>query len=85
MSVTKRRIFKHGVFMNDREFSDIEIFPHSGKVIPLFMAGHKICPTSRLQQWAGYPLFSKLNELTSLLQISVTNQQGNIKKNFPLP
>jgi hypothetical protein len=27
--------------MNDREFSDIEIFQHSGKVIPLFMTGHK--------------------------------------------
>jgi hypothetical protein len=30
-----------GVFMNDREFSDIEIFQHSRKGIPLFMAGHK--------------------------------------------
>jgi len=29
------------VFMNDREFSDIEIFQHSGKGIPLFMTGHK--------------------------------------------
>jgi hypothetical protein len=27
--------------MNDREFSDIEIFQHSGKGIPLFMIGHK--------------------------------------------
>jgi hypothetical protein len=31
------------VFMSDREFSDIEIFQHSGKVIPLFMTGHKNC------------------------------------------
>jgi hypothetical protein len=31
------------VFMSDREFSDIEIFQHSGKGIPLFMAGHKNC------------------------------------------
>jgi hypothetical protein len=31
------------VFMNEREFSDIEIFQHSGKEIPLFMAGHKNC------------------------------------------
>jgi hypothetical protein len=30
------------VFMNDWEFSDIEIFQHSGKGIPLFMTGHKI-------------------------------------------
>jgi hypothetical protein len=29
------------VFMNDREFSDIEIFQRSGKGIPLFMTGHK--------------------------------------------
>jgi hypothetical protein len=29
--------------MNDREFSDIEIFQHSGKGIPLFMTGHKKC------------------------------------------
>jgi hypothetical protein len=32
------------VFMNDWEFSGIEIFQHSGKGIPLFMAGHKNCP-----------------------------------------
>jgi hypothetical protein len=31
------------VFMNDREFSDIEIFQHSRKGMPLFMAGHKNC------------------------------------------
>jgi hypothetical protein len=30
------------VFMNDWEFSDIEIFQHSGKGIQLFMTGHKI-------------------------------------------
>jgi hypothetical protein len=29
--------------MNEREFSDIEIFQHSGKGIPLFMTGHKNC------------------------------------------
>jgi len=29
--------------MNGREFSDIEIFQHSGKGIPLFMTGHKNC------------------------------------------
>ena len=70
--------------MNDREFSDIEVFQHSGKGIPLFMTGHKKLPASRLQQWAAYPLVSKLNEITYVLQISVTNQQGRIKKNFPL-
>jgi hypothetical protein len=31
------------VFMNDREFSDIETFRHSGKGIPLFMTSHKNC------------------------------------------
>jgi hypothetical protein len=29
--------------MNDREFSDIQIFQHSGKGIPLFMTGHINC------------------------------------------
>jgi hypothetical protein len=29
--------------MSDREFSDIEIFQHSGKGIPLFVTGHKNC------------------------------------------
>jgi hypothetical protein len=29
--------------MNYREFSDIEIFQHSGKGIPLFKNGHKNC------------------------------------------
>jgi hypothetical protein len=29
--------------MSDREFSDIEIFQHSGKGIPVFMTGHKNC------------------------------------------
>jgi hypothetical protein len=29
--------------MNDLEFSDIEIFQHSGRGIPLFMTGHKNC------------------------------------------
>jgi hypothetical protein len=29
--------------MNDREFSDIEIFQHWGKGISLFMIGHKNC------------------------------------------
>ena len=40
--------------------------------------------TSRLQKCAAYPLFSKLNEITSVLQMSVTNQQEIIKKIFPL-
>ena len=31
------------VFMNDREFSNIEIFQHLGKGIALFMTGHKNC------------------------------------------
>jgi hypothetical protein len=29
--------------MRDREFSDIQIFQHSEKGIPLFMTGHKHC------------------------------------------
>jgi hypothetical protein len=38
MSVTKPRIVKHeSIHMNYLEFSDIEIFEHSRKVISLFM------------------------------------------------
>jgi hypothetical protein len=29
--------------MNDRAFSDFEIFQHSRKGIPLFLTGHKNC------------------------------------------
>jgi hypothetical protein len=29
------------VFLSDWEFSDIQIFQHWGKGIPLFMTGHK--------------------------------------------
>jgi hypothetical protein len=29
--------------MNVREYSDIKIFQHSGKGIPLFMTGHNNC------------------------------------------
>jgi Fe-S cluster assembly ATPase SufC len=37
-SVTKPRIVKHGsIHLNDREFSDIEIFERSRKGISLFM------------------------------------------------
>jgi hypothetical protein len=39
---------------------------------------------SRLQQWATYPLVSEIIEITSVLQMSVTNQKEIIKKNFPL-
>jgi hypothetical protein len=31
------------VFMGDREFSDIQIFQHLGKGIPLFITSHKNC------------------------------------------
>jgi hypothetical protein len=31
------------VVMSDGEFSDIQIFQHWGKGIPLFMTGHKNC------------------------------------------
>jgi hypothetical protein len=42
------------VFLSDREFSDIEIFQHSGKGIPLFMTGHKNClQTDHLLQVKG--------------------------------
>jgi hypothetical protein len=54
------------VFMNDREFSDIQIFQHSGKGIPLFMAGHKNC----LQ--ADYLLGPRLIKKNNLLGRGLT-------------
>jgi hypothetical protein len=41
MSVTQSLILNMEVFVNDRELSDIEIFQHSGKGIPLFTTDHK--------------------------------------------
>jgi len=41
MSATDRVFLNTEVFMNDREFSNLEIFQHPGKGIPLFMTGHK--------------------------------------------
>jgi hypothetical protein len=46
--------------MSDREFSDIEIFQHSGKGIPLFMTGHKNCLQADYLLGLG-PLFIKKN------------------------
>jgi hypothetical protein len=47
------------VFMNDREFSDIEIFQHSGKGIPLFMMDHKNCLQSDYFLGPGTRLIKK--------------------------
>jgi hypothetical protein len=63
--------------MNDREFSDIEIFQHSGKGTPLFMAGHKNYLQTDYNNGRRI-LSSQLNEITSVLQTSVTNQQGSV-------
>jgi hypothetical protein len=45
--------------MNDREFSDIEIFQHSGRGIPLFMTGHKNCLQSDYLLGPGPRLIKK--------------------------
>jgi hypothetical protein len=47
------------IFMNDREFSDIEIFQHPGQGIPLFMAGHKNCLQADYLWGPGPRLFKK--------------------------
>jgi hypothetical protein len=47
------------IFMNDREFSDIEIFQHSGKGIPLFMIGHKNFPQADYLLGPGPRLIKK--------------------------
>jgi hypothetical protein len=41
MSLNKPRDLKMEVFLNDKEFSDLELIQHSGNRIPLFMTGHK--------------------------------------------
>jgi hypothetical protein len=46
--------------IHDREFSDIQIFQHSGKGIPLFMTGHKNCLQSDYLLGPG-PRFIKKN------------------------
>jgi hypothetical protein len=57
------------VFMNDREFSDIQIFQHPGKGIPLFMTCHKNFLQADYNNGWRF-LFSKLSEITSELQMS---------------
>jgi hypothetical protein len=47
------------VFTSDREFSDIEMFQHSGKGIPLFMIGHKNCLQADYLLGPGHPLIKK--------------------------
>jgi hypothetical protein len=60
MSVTKPRIFLNmEIFMSIREFSDIENFQHSGKVIPLFMTRHKNCLLSDYLLGPGPRLLKK--------------------------
>jgi hypothetical protein len=49
------------VFMNDREFSDIQIFQHSGKGIPLFMTDHKNCLQADYLLGPGPRLIKKNN------------------------
>jgi len=70
------------VFMNDREFSDIEIFQHSGKGISLFMTDHKNCLQDDYNN--GRRILCSQNWTKYMLQMSVTNQQVSIKKIFPL-
>jgi hypothetical protein len=47
--------------MSDREFSDIEIFQHWGKGIPLFMTGHNNCLQTDYLLGPGPPLIKKKN------------------------
>jgi hypothetical protein len=51
------------VFTSDREFSDIEIFQHMGKAIPLFMTGHKNCLQADYLLGLGPRLIKKKNLL----------------------
>jgi hypothetical protein len=47
--------------MSDREFSDIQIFQHWGKGIPLYMIGHKNCLQADYLLGVGPRLTEKKN------------------------
>jgi hypothetical protein len=49
------------VFVSYGEFSDIEIFQHSGKAISLFMTGHKNCQQADYLLGPGPRLIKKKN------------------------
>ena len=68
--------------MNDREFSDIEIFQHSGKGIPLFVTCHKNCLQADYNmRGVSSILKTKRNKICAA---NISGQLASIKKIFPL-
>jgi len=72
------------VFMNVRGIFRHRNLSTFGKGNTAVYDRSKKLSASRLQEWAAFTLFSKLNEITPVLQMSVTNFQGSVKKNFPI-
>ena len=68
--------------MNDREFSDIEIFQHSGKGILLFMTCHKNCLQAD-HNMRGVSSILK-TERNKICAANISGQLASIKKIFPL-
>jgi hypothetical protein len=66
------------VFMNDREFSDTQIFQHSEKGSPLFTTDHNNCLQADYKNWRLI-MFSKLNEITN---ICVANASGQSARKY---
>jgi len=67
--------------MNDSEFSDIEIFQHSGKGILLFMTGHKNCQQANYNN--GQHIHCSQNEQNNICVANVSGQSARkYKENF---
>jgi len=60
--------------MNDREFSDIKIFQHLGKGIPLFMTGHKNCLQASYNN--GWHIFYSQNWMNNICVENVSDQSA---------
>ena len=58
--------------MNVLEFSDIEIFQHSGKGIPLLMTGHKNC--LQVDYKNGRPILFLKTERNKIYAANISNQ-----------
>jgi hypothetical protein len=72
------------VFMSDPEFSDIEIFQHSGKEIPLFMTGHKNCLQADYLLGTGPRLIKKKSPGCGLMKVEKHCSTGTHRPHVPV-
>jgi hypothetical protein len=72
------------LFMSDREYSDIQIFRHSGKGIPLFMNGHKNCLQADYLLGPGPRLIKKIYRAAVSQRLRNTAlDEGELKTSRP--